>query len=87
MGVDVLLVLLRIVGAGVSLDAKKRRLIHKAKKKAFKSMVIPKFPKEVFYVVIYASKHCCVPAIGKLKLVLAIFDQGAHGGMAKPKLT
>lgn len=28
-----------------------------------------------------------VPTIGKLTLVLAEFDQGAHGGMAYPKLT
>lgn len=49
-------------------------------------MVIPDLPKDVFFVVIYASEHCFVPELGMVKLVLAPFDQSANVGMAKLRL-
>lgn len=73
-GFDVLLGLSWIVEAGVSLDAEQRRLVHGANKYTFESMVVPELPKEVLTVVIYAAKHCWVPAGGKAKLVLAPFE-------------
>lgn len=85
-GFDVLLRLLWIVKAGVSLDAERQRLVHGANQYTFKSMVVPELPKEVLTFVIYAAEHCRVPAGENAKLVLAPFEQGAYGGMAKPKL-